>query len=302
MKKLIIFVAGTLALIVVLDFLAGVAMRGYLKSHRLPGDCASIDYTIKDINEDIIILGNSVILNSLMPQVLADSTGMSVYNSASNGQEIDFFYSLLDCILKRHTPKAIILGMRNDLFTTEGIGDRYSILSPYYGMGYEVIDSCLNSSDDHAELLMKSTFYRYNTIWWRILLYHFISPNEKGVNGFIAKPVPPMPPKLMDTEEDDEPRQARLNTLNKIIDRCQEKGVKLILIYPPLYYNRQGESRAGIRIKKLCEGRGITVIDNSADPYFMRHPELFYDNTHLNADGAIVFSRQKAAELKRLLN
>lgn len=302
MKKLIIFVAGTLALIVIMDFLAGAAMRGYLKSHRLPGDCASIDYTIKDIDEDIIILGNSVILNSLMPQVLADSTGMSVYNSASNGQEIDFFYSLLDCIFKRHTPKAIILGMRNDLFTTEGIGDRYSILSPYYGMGYEVIDSCLNSSDDHAELLMKSTFYRYNTIWWRILLYHFISPNEKGVNGFIAKPVPPMPPKLMDVKEDDEPRQARLNTLNKIIDRCQEKGVKLILVYPPLYYNRQGESRAGIYVKKLCEARGITVIDDSTDPYFMRHPELFYDNTHLNADGAIIFSRQKASELKRLLN
>lgn len=302
MKKLTIFIVGTLAVIVILDFLAGTAMRKYLSTHRLPGDCASIDYTIKDINEDVIILGNSVVLNSLMPSILSDSIGMSVYNSASNGQGLDFFHSMLDCLLKHHTPKAIVLGMRNDLFTSEGIGDRYSILSPYYEMGYEVIDSCLNTSGNHAKLLMKSTFYRYNTIWWRILLYHFISPNEKGINGFIAKPVPPMPPKLMDVTEEEEPRGARLETLNKIIDRCQERGVKLILIYPPLYYNRQGESKATARIKKLCEARGVRVIDNSVDPFFMQHPELFYDNAHLNADGAMIYSQQKASELKRLLS
>ncbi len=303
MKKLTIFIVGTLAVIVILDFLAGTGMRKYLSTHRLPGDCASIDYTIKDINEDVIILGNSVVLNSLMPSVLSDSLDMSVYNSASNGQGLDFFHSMLDCLLNHHTPKAIVMGMRNDLFTSEGIGDRYSILSPYYEMGYEIIDSCLNTSGDHAKLLMKSTFYRYNTIWWRILLYHFISPNEKGINGFIAKPVPPMPPKLIDvTEEEEEPRDARLKTLNKIIDRCQERGVKLILIYPPLYYNRQGESKTGIRVKGLCEARGITVIDNSTDPYFMQHPELFYDNAHLNANGAIIYSQQKASELKRLLS
>lgn len=302
MKKLTIFIVGTLAVIVILDFLAGTGMRKYLSTHRLPGDCASIDYTIKDINEDVIILGNSVVLNSLMPSVLSDSLDMSVYNSASNGQGLDFFHSMLDCLLKHHTPKAIVLGMRNDLFTSEGIGDRYSILSPYYEMGYEIIDSCLNTSGDHAKLLMKSTFYRYNTIWWRILLYHFISPNEKGINGFIAKPVPPMPPKLIDVTEEEEPCDAHLKTLNKIIDRCQERGVKLILIYPPLYYNRQGESKTGIRVKELCEAQGITVIDNSTDPYFMQHPELFYDNAHLNANGAIIYSQQKASELKRLLS
>lgn len=302
MKKLIIFLSGTLALIVILDFLAGAAMRKYLSSHRLPGDCASIDYTIKDIDEDVIILGNSVILNSLMPSVLTDSIGLSVYNSASNGQEIDFFYSLLDCLLRHHTPKAVILGLRNDLFTSEGIGDRYSILSPYYGMGYDVIDSCLNSSSDNARLLMKSTFYRYNTIWWRILLYHFITPNEQGENGFIAKPIPPMLPKMMPTVEDQEPLAPRLATLNKIIDRCQESGIKLVVIYPPLYYDRQGESKTSESVKKLCASRGIAIIDNSADPYYLQHPELFYDNAHLNANGALIFSQQKASELKQILS
>lgn len=302
MKKLITYIAGTIVLVAVLDFLAGAGMRKYLSGHRLPGDCASIDYTIKDIDEDVVILGNSVILNSLMPQILSDSLGLSVYNSASNGQEIDFFYSLLDCILKRHTPKAIIMGARDDLFTTTGIGDRYSILSPYYGMGYEVIDSCLNNSGEHSELFMKSTFYRYNTIWWRISLYHFISPNEKGVNGFIAKPIPPMPPKLLDVADDNEPQAARLATLNTIIDRCQERGIELILIYPPLYYNRQGESKAATSVRKLCAERRVTVIDNSADSYFLQHPELFYDNTHLNINGAEIFSRQKAFELKQILS
>lgn len=302
MKKLILFITGVLAAVVILDYAAGVATRGYLRTHRLPGDCASIDYTVKDIDEDVIILGNSVILNSLMPSVLSDSIGMSVYNSASNGQELIFFYSLLDCILQRHTPKAIILGLRGDLFTSEGIGDRYSILSPYYGMGYEVIDSCLNSTSDHAPMFMKSTFYRYNTIWWRILLYHFITPNEQGENGFIAKPIPPMAPELQPSEENDAPKTERLNTLKMIIDRCREKGVRLIAVFPPLYYERHGVAAVTDAVKALCAANGVAVIDDSTNPYYLSHPELFYDNTHLNKDGALHYSMSKAGELKTMLS
>lgn len=302
MKKLIIFIAGVLATVVVLDFAAGLAAKSYLKTHRLPGDCAAIDYTIKEIDSDVIILGNSVVLNSLMPSVLADSLGMSVYNSASNGQELVFFHSLLDCILRRHTPKAVILGLRGDLFTSEGIGDRYSILSPYYGMGYEVIDSCLNSTSDHAPLLMKSTFYRYNTIWWRIFLYHFISPNEQGEKGFIAKPIPPMAPTLQPSSEKGSPNADRLRTLKQIIDLCRSRGVELVAILPPLYYEPMGPACVTNTVKEFCEANGVAVIDDSADKYYLNHPELFYDNSHLNKDGALVYSQAKGGQFKKLIN
>lgn len=301
MKKLIIFIFGVLATVCVLDHITGIALKDYLRTHRLPGDCAAVDYTVKDADEDVIIIGNSVVLNSLIPTVLQDTLGITVYNSASNGQQLAFFYSMLDCILNRHTPKAIILGLRYDLFSVNGIGNRYSILSPYYDMGYPVIDSCLNSTSSYAPYLMKSTFYRYNTIWWRILLYHFITPNEHGENGFIAKPIPPIFPEIKPMGESGEPKEECLRFIDLIIRRCQDAGVRIVAIFPPLLYEPSDETAGMDIVKKLLSSKDVTVIDDSANPYYLAHPELFYDNTHLNKDGALIYSREKASALKQIL-
>lgn len=300
MKKLLIYIIAVLATVCVLDFGAGLLLSKYLRTHQLPGDCAAIDYTIKSSDEDVVIVGNSVILNSLMPEVLQDSLGVSVYNSASNGQQLAFFYSILDCILSRYTPEAVILGLREDLFSARGIGDRYSILSPYYEMGYEVIDSCLNSTSSYAPYFMKSTFYRYNMIWWRILLYHFITPNEQGANGFIAKPIPPIFPTLLPMGDSGEPEEECIRLLDKIVRRCNDAGVKLVAIYPPLLYEPKEEVHQSV-IKEMLLRKGVAVIDDSSNPYYLKHPELFYDNTHLNKDGALIYSREKASALKDIL-
>lgn len=300
MKKLLIFIFGVLATVGVLDFATGIALKSYLRTHRLPGDCAAIDYTVKDADEDIIIIGNSVVLNSLMPAVIQDSLGASVYNSASNGQQLAFFYSMLDCILLRHRPKMVILGLTYNLFSSKGVGGRYSILSPYYDMGYNVIDSCFNSMSSYSPYLMKSTFYRYNSIWWRILLYHFITPNEPGENGFIAKPIPPIFPEIKPIVESSAPEEECMRFIDMIIRRCQEAGVRLVAIFPPRLYE-PSDNTGIVAVKDMLRRKGVSVIDDSNDPYYLSHPKLFYDNDHLNKDGALIYSREKASALKDIL-
>ena len=129
MKRLLVYLFGVVIVVVVADLFAGYASKRYLQTHRLPGDCASVDYTIKDADQDVIILGNSVMLNSLMPSVLDDSLGMTVYNAASNGQQMAFFHSLFDCLLMRHRPKVVILGLYGGLMDHDGVGPRFNLLS-----------------------------------------------------------------------------------------------------------------------------------------------------------------------------
>lgn len=301
MKKVLIYLLGIIVLIVALDFICGKAFNAYVRTHRLPGDCLSIDYTLKDMKEDVVIIGNSQVLNALMPSVLSDTLSMTVYNSGSNGQTLPFFHTMQQGILKRYTPKAVILGVNETVFTTDGIGDRYNILAPYYGLGYPMLDSCLSSQSKVDKLMMNSTFYRFNSIWWRILLYHLVDKRHQS-DGFIAKPDPPFPPKLTVLKEEYPLQKERFSEFNKMLDEFRKRGVKVAVVMTPVYFDNQTGRTLVNRLKKLVVRYDNAIfIDDATDSLFLAHPDYFYDNDHLNARGALEYSKLKAVQLKNFL-
>ena len=181
MKRLIIFIV---------DILFGVFSRYYVNNYQIPGDYRTIDYLIKETNDDVLIIGSSVALNSTISSVLEDSLNMSVWNGACNGQGLPYFETILEAVFSHHTPKAIIWGMRENELNNYTKGNRYDMLAPYYGFGYETLDKYIEEGELIDKLMAKSSLYRNNTIWVRILLYNFIEPGEKGGKGFIAKGIP----------------------------------------------------------------------------------------------------------------
>lgn len=301
MKKLLIFVIGVIALVVVSDIAAGYMFDKYTDSHTLPGDLAPIDYMLKEADQDVIIIGNSAIINSLMPSVISDSTGLSIYNGGSNGQTLPFFHTMTNAILTRHTPKAIILGLQSNVLVDSGIGDRYNILTPYYGHGYSTIDSCLESTSALEPYLLKSTFYRYNGIWFRILLYHLTKSKERSADGFIAKPAGGLLPELNYVDNDGMPNAARMAELTAILEECRRRDIRVIVIWPPQYTVYTAGREVKAQANRLASAfSNVTIIDDSADSLFLTSPELFYDNVHLNADGALLYSKLKASQLKKI--
>lgn len=301
MKRLLIFIASVVAIVAALDIAAGAMMRRYVASNRLPGDCAAIDFTVKEADADVIILGNSIALNSMMPSVMADTLGMSVYNGASNDQQLIFFYTMMDCILQRHTPRAFVVALRNNLFNNEGNGDRYNLLAPYYGMGYSVIDSTLESASAAEPLLLQSTFYRYNTVWWRILLYALSGAPTTPGDGFVAKGIPPHPPVKIATAGESLSRSENFALLERIIGRARAAGSGIIFVKPPQFVDYTTPSAVSDTLAAICRRHGVALIDDTSDPQFMASPGLFFDAGHLNADGALIYSSRLASRLKPFL-
>lgn len=301
MKKVLIFIAGIIILVVGLDWLTGKVLNSYVRNHRLPGDCYSIDYTLKDLDSEIVIIGNSHVLNSLMPSVLSDTLGMSVYNSASNGQDLPFFHTMLRGILRRYTPKAVFIGVNETVFASEGIGERYNMLAPYYGLGYPMVDSCLTSRSRVDKIMMHSTFYRFNTVWWRILLYHVVDKGHQP-DGFIAKPTPPLPPARRTLTKDIPIVPARLKEFEEMLGECKAKGVKVVVFVTPEYADNRTPRTIVSRIREtVAEYDNAIFIDDYAAPLFQAHPDYFYDSDHLNADGALVYSKMKASQIKQFI-
>ena len=146
MKKVLIYLISIVVILILADNLLGICSKYYIKNHQLTGRYRSLDRLLKEVNTDIIFIGNSAILNSVNPEIVEDSLSMTCYNGGIVGQSIDFSETIIDCILQRHTPKLFVLGLRPEE-TGGNIGEGiYDVLKPYYNMGFKSIDDHFNHS------------------------------------------------------------------------------------------------------------------------------------------------------------
>ncbi len=301
MKKLIIYLISTLLVVVVIDVIFGLSMQSYLKHYKLPGDYRSIDYVVNEAKEDVIIIGSSVALHSIIPTIVEDSLKLTCYNGAANGQQLPYYETMIGYILKRYSPKMIILGITPDVCSFPGVGERYNILVPYYKRGNQYLDSCMESTMSFGSLFLKSNLIRYNSIWWRILLYHFISPDNQGKNGFVGKDAPRVLPTLTETKMDQPMLKEREEQMKQIINDCKKHSVKIVICLPPQYTKFVGPNPCAKSLESLCVENHISFLDDSQDSVFLLHPEWFHDNLHLNEKGAELYTKQFVKELKKSL-
>lgn len=298
MKKLIVFIVSVLAVVIAADIFTGLVADRYMSSARLPGDYRSVDYVMRESRDSILILGSSVALNSLMPAVIEDSLpGMTCFNGAANAQQLPFFLAMLDCVLQRETPRMVVVGLETNACATTGTGERFNLLAPYYHRGYDYLDSCMEGGTTIGRIKLSSNLLRYNTIWWRILLYHFVTADNPGEKGFVAKDIPPLPPTLASLDEDEPMSDERRQELERLVGTCSQHGIKLIVFFPPQYQHLTGSNKCRDQVKSLLSQHGLTCLDYSQDSTFLNHPEWFYDNIHLNGDGARVFTARFVNDL-----
>lgn len=294
------FLSIVFTFILSFDIIIGIGCRYYVKNHTLGGRYSSIDYLLKRTNEDIVIIGNSVTMNSLIPSIITDKLGLSCYNGSVSGMGITFFSTMVDCVLSHHHPKYIIIGLRPEEMGTN-IGDGYyDILRPYYHLGYKDIDLYMNKNWQE-KILLHSSLYRFNKIWIRILFYCFTNTDKSTIlnKGFVANKVPNPLPELKQVEGNDRLSNTKVYYLNKIIKRCKCNKIKLLVVFPPSYIKFNNKEIPCIsKVKNICLKNHIKVIDKHSDPFFLSHPNLFLDNVHLNKNGAKIFTRELTSDFK----
>lgn len=301
MKKVIIYIISIIIILFIADFFLGICSRYYIKNHQLTGRYKPLDRLIKEVDTDIVLIGNSAILNSLDPQILEDSLSMTCYNGGIIGQGIEFSETIIDCILQRHTPQMIILGLRPEEMggnIGEGI---YDVLKPYYKMGYTSIDNHFNHTEGIERILINSNLIRFNTIWVRVLLYMLFDNTIYQDNGFMPMEVPQALPikKIMNGFE--EPVKEKLNCIERIIRKCNAKKIKIVICFPPtLIIFNQNTLPCVNTVYDLCKENNVPCFIDYNNYYFLNHPELFYDNGHVNKNGANQYSHLIAKKIKQI--
>lgn len=296
MRKLLIYFLSIICVLLIVDYLFGLVVKFQIKK-GLPGDYKPIEYALKECNEDILILGNSIVINSLKPSIIEDSLGMTCYNAGASGQTLYYYHTILNCILKRYTPKMIILGLRYADFQDDETM-RYNLLIPYYKQGYQEMDSVLESKHFFEKYLLKSNLYRYNTIWFRILLYNFIQEPDKIDKGFIGHEKPAFIPPMTNTYLKEYVSNVKMNLFKDIVLICKINKIKLVIYSPPMYTTINGEQLAMKEVEDVCNKNDILFYDDIQDKYYLKHQELFYDKSHINKYGAIEYTKMFVNRLK----
>lgn len=290
MKRLLIWILIVVVLVVSVDIAIGVFTRDYLANHDLPGDYEAVDYLIKDSTDELLILGSSVALNSINTRKLGDSIKVRAYNAGANGQTFPYYLSMMEIAMRNPSLKTVILGFTESNMSETGIGSRFIFLVPYYQRGFDGIDQRLENAGPWNSIMLKSALYRYNTIWFRILLYHFINPGIKGDCGFVAKDIPAYFPERIEGVSDMAPSFERMAEFDQFVRMCVDGGKRLIVVVPPCFLKHSGATDVETYLRQRSESGEFELWFDVHDTSLSKDSTLFYDNWHLNINGANVYT------------
>ena len=84
------------------------------------------------------------------------------------------------------------------------------------------------------------------------------------------------------------------------IAKEKKRGCSIIYVISPTY--RTIDKRDYDVVRDICKRNNIHLLEYENDKRFIGKEELFYDGSHLNDDGAIMYTKILASDVKRILS
>lgn len=247
---------------------------------------------------EVLVLGPSTANHHFDTRILEDSLKMKAYNAGFDGQNMVYCAMVFHSFLNRCTPKLVIADVGSPVMDN-GWMSHLSDMNCFYGMN-ESVDSIIDDvSSKLDEWKLESSLYRYNNSWqW--LLHAYTAHSKADLDGYRPMPVnettnfkavyKPISSFVVDS--------VNLKYLNGIVKECKAKKIRLILNYSPCLVIAKNDMFRNW-LKRYCSIHGIMLTDYSGDKRFVEHPELFYDMSHLNSEGAKIFTKDFIGKIFR---
>lgn len=320
MKKFIIKLLLFLSMLCACDYLIGYAMK-YLYSRTVSGDVGTINSILRQRNE-ILIMGSSRAKYHYDPAVLSDAFNRRVYNAGIEGQGILCQYGLMNLIVDKYHPKAILLNIDPaDLMNGSDAYDKLNVLLPH--SENNAVRGIVSKRSKYEKVKLLSKIYPYNSLIISLIACQFLpqygtTPDGyEPVNGTLTEEaVRWIHSNRTKANTVDLSQHISKGTeiLDSICDFAQKKSIKLIVgISPSWVQDIKGgkdtsskisdQNKAYAILADYFSKKGIPVIQitQDVDSEFINY-SLFNDTYHLNKKGASLFSKKVALNLKPLLN
>ncbi len=294
-KKLLIF----LVVIGVLDVAGGkLFQRFYLKGTS--GESAQTTYALTKATEDCVVFGSSRAVHHYIPSLFTDSLKLSCYNAGKDGQGILYQYAVLNSILSRKAPRAIVLDVDADEFTDNEVSyGRLSALLPYYYVQKEV-QPIVNERGYYERIKVLSSLYRFNSLLLNTLVSTVKQDSDGFENGY--KPLNKWWNRPL--EKAAKKRVENIDTIKvgyfkKFLQSAQAKNIAVFVVVSPVFEKETVKASSLQMVQNICEEMKLPFLNVRQDPRFISHPDYFADIDHLNEKGALAYTRYICNEISR---
>ncbi|MES2848242.1 MAG: hypothetical protein V4685_04260, partial [Bacteroidota bacterium] len=288
---LFFFVNAALLFIIVLvcDKLGGKLLKHFYFK-QTSGVMYRTTYSIEKTTAPLLVFGSSKANHHYTPEVFEKELGMEYYNTGRDGSHIFYHYAVLKSVLKRYTPKVIILDFTLfDIQKKQESYDRLSSLLPYYDTHPE-IRPIVELKGETEKLKLLSAIYPYNSAAFTIFKGNTSGKADEEVKakGFMPllrtwnKPIGPAP----DTIDISNADTLKVKYFEAFIKYCKAAGVKLYISFSPMYLKYEQSPLPVETVKKLAANYQVDFYNFLTDTSFTNHPQLFSDPSHLNDRGA----------------
>lgn len=269
-----------------------------------------INHYLNNVNTpELLFIGNSTTKRHIIP----DSIFLSSFNLSHYGMGISFNHGLMSVLAQNNKlPQHIVLSINVDDMLVKNEEEKTHIsdcrnLGHYYASD-SLVTTCINKSSKFEKIKYWFLSYRYNGQVLNTIIESFRKRKYKiGFNGFEGLNVNPKDTLRLEENEIETDVKALEKEINKqslqqiiaIKDLLDLHHSNLILLVPQEYLNKPLEYLSVLKeFEEFVDQNKIATIDF----YSNRIKELnkkkyWYDNTHLNIEGAALYSAVLNREL-----
>ncbi len=251
-------------------------------------------YSIQNTSQEILIFGSSRATYHYNPQIIEKAFNSSCYNVGKNASTILYQYAILKSVLKRYTPKSIILDLNIGEFEyLESDYEKLSSLLPYYYTNPELKD-VINLRSKFEKYKVLSNVYLYNSTLYSILRENeFLNGNKKeDINGFLPLSIKyNYPIDTLNIKPKQHIDSTKLHFFENFIKDCKKRGISLYLVISPYYRIIIGQDKSVSIINEFSQRYNIPFFNLSQESTFYDN-NLYKDPLHLNVNGAEIFTKR----------
>lgn len=259
-----------------------------------------------DIDADIMIYGSSVAYHQLDPVAVGDSTGLRAYNMAWDALFFVQYKALVDEFVSYSKRcKYVVFSCDFDNLGKNALITRPDLFLAFLGNDH-VYDALHNIEAGKIWKARHVPGYKLtllNRSFYHTLAFPLKTPVTD--NGY-----DPITKHEWEVVSDTlKPFRARYDeqvyaSMRQTIDELTAKGIKVIIVMPPVY--KEGYERIlnadSIKAKYAALVRkDVYFIDRTQDTLLSPNKSNFVNYSHLNVHGAEVYSRTLAAEIRDIV-
>lgn len=311
-KTLLIFCAKALLFLVILfgvDRLVGAAfvtMKDVGLERNPYHEWTKTAFILDKCDAECLVVGSSKAERSYVTELLSDSLHISMYNGGQGGCFFLFQNCVINMLLDRGRTKQIIWDVQPECIAEGATMQEYQnvrYLSPYYDSDTWA-KAFVDSEDERAALKMTCHMFRYNSKLVQYVL-PIVGGGKKTQGGYNPLPTSGYKyPELGKVNENVNQEVTldldKLIVYEKTLERCREKGVALTIFVSPSYIIKGKQYIGAVdKLSEIANKYGYELKDYSSDPHFMSDKTLFKDASHLNDNGARLYTETIISELKK---